>query len=73
MNALRFSAVGCSRPRICSLLIRPGGKQLIVMPSGASSRDKPFAQLCSAAFATDAMFTPGGSFAPVMLMIRPHL
>src|SRR5947208_10667232 len=53
--------------------MRPGGTQLTVMPCLPTSRDRPFAQECTAALAANAPFSPSGSDLPVMLMMRPHL
>jgi len=42
------------------------------MPLGPTSRDRPLAQECRAAFAENAPLTPSGSDLPVMFTMRPQ-
>ena len=72
MNARRLSSVGCNRPRICALLIRPGAIVLTVTPCAATSDDRPLLHRCSAAFAAVAAFTARGSIEPLKLITRPQ-
>src|SRR3954469_2832481 len=54
-------------------MMRPGGIELTVMPCLPTSRDRPFAHECIAAFAQKAPLMPSGSDLPVMLTMRPQL
>ncbi len=53
-------------------MMRPGWIELLVMPCAATSRERPLAQECTAAFAEFAALMPRGSELDVMLTIRPQ-
>src|SRR5947207_4844521 len=71
-NSAWLSGVGCRRWSICSLWTRPGDRQLIVIPFRPISRESPFAQAWTPAFAATAALTPDGSALPVTQRIRPQ-
>src|SRR2546429_3757828 len=54
---------------VCRLLLEK--KKLTVLTCLPPSRDRPFAQECTAALASNAPFTPSGSGLPGMMMILP--
>src|SRR2546428_6651426 len=71
-NSARLSGVGFRRISICSLWIRPGARQLIVIPCRPISRESPLAQAWTPALAATAALTVDGSALPVTQRMRPH-
>src|SRR2546426_10958345 len=71
-NSAWLSGVGCRRSSICSLWMRPGERQLIVIPWRPISRESPLAQAWTPALAATAALTVDGSALPVTQRMRPH-